>query len=254
MSIAQANISQTVPGNILSRSFWLLYGAGTYGIGAGALFWFLFAISGLAPAGFGPIQSDGVMAAIAINLLLIVQFGLSHSVMARSSFKNWIKRYIPACAERATFVLVSGFTLAFCVWNWQTIPGVAWEITNNVALNALWALNLFGIGYLLASSFVTNHFELFGLRQVWLNFRNTDYTPLQFKQEWMYRYSRHPMMMGLLIVIWCMPVMSVTRLAIAIMMTAYMFIGIYFEERSLVAEFGETYSQYRNKIGMFFSI
>jgi protein-S-isoprenylcysteine O-methyltransferase Ste14 len=254
MNAAQVNVSQTISNNIFSRTFWLLYGLGTYAIGAGALFWFLFAISGLAVAGFGPIQTGSATSAIAVNLLLVFQFGVSHSIMARSRFKAWIKQHIPAYAERSTFVLVAGISMALCVWNWQTIPGTAWEITNTGAITALWVLNLFGIGYLLASSFITNHFELFGLRQVWLNFRNIAYTPLEFKQQWMYRYSRHPMMLGLLIVFWCMPVMSVTRLVIALMMTAYIFIGVYFEERSLVEEFGENYEQYRKNIGMFFSI
>ena len=250
-SIKSSGSEQTT--EFSGRIGWLVYAVSTYAVGASALFWFLFAISGLVPAGFGPIQTNSVIGAIVVNLLLVAQFGASHSVMARRGFKQWIQQYIPACAERATFVLVAGLSMAFLVWNWQSIPGTAWHVTNPVAVPILWGLNLFGIGYLLASSFVTNHFELFGLRQAWLNFRRIPYQPLQFKQVWMYRYSRHPMMLGILLTVWCMPEMSITRLVIASLMTAYVFIGVFFEERSLVQEFGDTYREYRKRIGMFFS-
>jgi protein-S-isoprenylcysteine O-methyltransferase Ste14 len=121
------------------------------------------------------------------------------------------------------------------------------------AVRVIRALYIIGIGYVLATSFVTNHFELFGLRQPWLYCTGRAYTPIQFKQAWMYRYSRHPMMLGLIVAFWATPEMSATRFVLAALLTIYIFVGIRFEERSLIKEFGDTYRNYQKTIGMFFT-
>ena len=133
-------------------------------------------------------------------------------------------------------------------------PGVTWIVQAPWAVAAIYAIYVLGIGYLVGSSFVTNHFELFGLRQAWLYCTGQDYTPVKFKQAWVYKYSRHPMMLGLLLAFWATPEMSATRFVLAALLTCYIFVGIRFEERSLVQEFGETYRAYQQKIGLFFTL
>ncbi len=238
--------------NMISRVGWMAYAMLCYAVGAGVLFWFLFAISGLAPAGIGSVRTSDLLFAILIDVVLVALFAAQHTIMARNSFKQHIARYINPCAERSTFVLASGLMLGFIVWNWQSIAGMAWQVESGVGRVFLWTFYLFGIGYLLAASFVTNHFELFGLRQAYLHLLDKPYDSLIFKRNWMYSYSRHPMMLGLLLAMWCFPDMSITRLVISILMTSYIFFGVQFEERSLLAEFGEQYAEYRNKVRMLF--
>lgn len=237
----------------LSRIGWLVYGSISYAIGAGALFWFFFAISGLAPSGFGPIVAGNVISAGVINIALLSLFIVQHSIMARTPFKQSLAKYIAPCAERSTFVLLSGLSMGIIIWNWQVLPGTAWMVDSGWGKSLLWVGNAIGIFYILAASFVTNHFELFGLRQVWLHFRGQQYQPLPFKQSWMYRYSRHPIMLGMLVVMWSTPDMSMTRFFIAALLSAYIFFGIHLEEKELLGQFGASYAQYKKSIGMFFT-
>ena len=144
--------------------------------------------------------------------------------------------------------------MGFLIWNWQALPGSAWMVDNLAGQTLLWLINGVGILYVLASSFVTNHFELFGLRQVWIHFRGKEYQPAPFTQSLMYRYSRHPIMLGVLLVMWSTPDMSMTRLFIAALLTAYIFFGIQLEEKELLGQFGEKYLAYKKSIGMFFTL
>ena len=136
---------------------------------------------------------------------------------------------------------------------WQPLPGSIWVVEAPAARIILWSLYASGWAYLFAATFVTNHFELMGLRQVYLYFRNKPYTALPFVRKYMYRYSRHPMMLGLLLAFWSTPDMSATRFVLATLLTIYIFVGIRFEERSLIQEFGERYRQYQKEIGLFFT-
>ena len=237
-----------------SRVFALGYAFVAYNIGAGGLFWLLFAAGGFAPLGFVNIAGGNGVLALVINALLVVLFGLQHSIMARKAFKEKWTQVIPVHLERSTFILVSGVLTLFIIACWQVVDATVWTVESKLLSGILLVAYTFGIVYLLASSFVTNHFELFGLRQAWLYFQGTPYTPLAFKQRWMYRYSRHPMMLGLLFVFWCSPEMSATRFTLALLFTIYIFEGIRHEEDGLIQEFGEKYRQYQQKIGLFFTV
>ena len=230
------------------------YALTAYGVGTAALFWVILAVGGLAPQGLTPLQTGNPIAALGINIALVFVFAVQHTIMARSWFKDAIRHVIPQPIERSTYVLAAGIAMGALVYFWQTLPGDLWTIEAPAAVIAIRALYVIGIAYLLGSSFVTNHFELFGLRQAWLYCTGQAYTPVQFRQVGVYRYSRHPMMLGLLVALWSTPAMSATRFALATLLTIYIFAGVRFEERSLVAEFGDTYRDYQRRVGMFFTL
>jgi protein-S-isoprenylcysteine O-methyltransferase Ste14 len=233
---------------LIKRTSVLFYGILAYNIGVAGLLWIILAMGGLAPVGFSPLQTSSVTAAILINLGLIALFGLQHSIMARAGFKKRIKQILPEATERSTFVLLSGICMAIAIYFWQPIAGTVWSVENTFAQAALWTAYAVGWGYLFIATFVTNHFELMGLRQVYLYFTSKPYTKLPFTQKYMYRYSRHPMMLGILIGMWALPVMSVSHLVMSALLTIYIVIGVAFEERDLVKQFGDTYREYRKQI------
>ena len=229
------------------------YALVSYTVGAGGLFWLFFASAGFAPYGLTN-QTGSAIYALLINIGLVALFALQHTVMARRSFKEWVTQWIPKHLERATFVLLSGLAMLTLIICWQSLPGVVWEINNGAGRLALIIGSLMGMAYVLATSFITGHFELFGVRQAYLNLIGKKYAPLEFKRKWFYTYSRHPMMLGILFILWCTPDMTVTRLVLAALLTTYLFMGIQFEDKGLVAEFGEHYRQYKKEIGVFFTI
>ena len=183
-------------------------------------------------------------AALAINVGAILLFGVQHSVMARKSFKRTLTRIIPPAAERATFVLVSTLALLPLILAWSPMPGTLYAISYAPAYWALLALSAAGFGLLLLSSFAINHFELFGLLQAWCFFRKREVTPIPFRQPWLYRVCRHPLMLGILIFLWSTPHLTVGRLVLNLGLTAYILVGLYFEEKDLIAAFGDTYRAY----------
>jgi len=235
------------PGHV-RRSAVLLYGVTAYLIGVFGLLWLILAMGELAPVGFSPLQTQSLAAGLVVDVGLIVLFGVQHSVMARPAFKRRLVAILPEAAERATFVLLSGICLSLAIWLWQPLPGEIWAIEHPVGRILLWSLYTLGWGYLFAATFVTNHFELMGLRQVYLYFTNTPHTTLPFVRRYMYRYSRHPMMLGVLVGMWALPVMSVSHFVMAALLTLYIAIGVIFEERDLLREFGATYRDYKREI------
>ncbi|MDH5379013.1 MAG: NnrU family protein [Gammaproteobacteria bacterium] len=245
------NIELETTPSLAKRASVLLYGILSYAVGCFGLFWLLLGAGGIVPVSISSWSSDTVINAILVNVALILMFGIPHSVMARQGFKNWIKQYIPEAAERSTYMLVSGVLAIIGVVFWQEIPGTVWQVENGIGQVVLWALYGFGLVYLLLATFVTNHFELMGLRQVYLYFTNKPYKALPFTNKYMYRYSRHPMMLGMLLIFWATPVMSVTHAVLATLFTSYLAIGIFLEERDLVRNFGETYRKYKKSIAMF---
>ena len=226
----------------------LAYGIIGYTSGMCGLLWFILAMGGLAPSGFGPIESSTLTVAIAINVSLIVLFGLQHSVMARPGFKRVLRTFMPEATERSSFLLFSGLFLILAIWTWQPIPGEVWSVENTAAIIGLYALYALGWSYLLVATFITNHFELMGLRQIYLYVTNQPYTKIPFTRKYMYSYSRHPMMLGLLIGMWFVPTMSYSHFLMASLISIYVFIGIFFEERDLKKEFGKTYKKYKEDI------
>lgn len=239
---------------LLSRGFALLYAGLAYGIGAGSLFWFLFIAMDLLPISVAGYEASSLALAFLVDVALVLLFAVQHTIMARSGFKAWFTRVIPSHLERATYVLASGILLLLILLYWQPLPGTVWQIENAVVSTGLQALCAIGFAYLLLASFFTNHFELFGLRQAWLHATGRPYTELEFRKNWIYGFSRHPLMAGMLVVLWSTADMTMTRFALALLMTIYLFIGIRFEERSLIQQFGDSYRQYAREVGMFFTI
>jgi len=191
-----------------------------------------------------------VAGALLVNVLLLGLFALQHSVMARRGFKRWWTRLVPQSVERSTYVLISSLLLLLLFWRWQPILGVVWHVENRVGVVALAALFWLGWAVVLYSSFAIDHSDLFGLRQVWLRLRGIDYVPVPFGQPLLYRIVRHPLLLGFLIAFWSTPTMTQGHLLFSVATTGYMLVGIFFEERDLMASHGETYVLYRREVRM----
>lgn len=227
-----------------------------YGIACYALFFatFLYAL-GFVGNFFVPRAIDGAprtdfATALATNLLLLTVFALQHSLMARPFFKRWLTRFIPPPAERSTYVAASSVALiALFAW-WQPMGGMVWNVTDPTWVGVLYAL--FGFGWLLVlvSTFLINHFDLFGLRQVWLQLVGRPYTPLAFGTPGPYRLVRHPLYLGWFFAFWATPTMTVTHLVFAFATTAYILVAIRFEEHDLVESLGDDYRKYRERVPM----
>jgi protein-S-isoprenylcysteine O-methyltransferase Ste14 len=196
--------------------------------------------------------STGLPEALVIDLVLLGLFAVQHSGMARPGFKALWTRIVPRSVERSSYVLISSLLLALIYWKWQAIPTAVWDVTSPV-LNAL-LLVLFALGWLilLLSTFMINHFDLFGLRQVYLRARGLEYTPLNFTQRAFYKFVRHPIMLGFVIAFWATPHMSVGHLVFSIATTGYILVGIFLEERDLVKYHDAEYEAYRARVPMLF--
>jgi protein-S-isoprenylcysteine O-methyltransferase Ste14 len=189
--------------------------------------------------------------AISVNVALLAIFALQHSVMARRGFKRWWTRIVPEPVERSTYVLCATAALALLCWQWRPIPDpVIWMLQDPLAIAALHAIFWLGWGLLLLSTFLINHFELFGLRQVIGRLLNWETPAPEFKTPLVYRRVRHPIYLGFLLAFWSTPTMTAGHLLFAGATTGYILIGIYFEERDLVALFGDKYRRYRRQVGM----
>lgn len=183
--------------------------------------------------------------ALLVNVLLVALFGLQHSVMARPAFKAWLTRFVPKPAERSLFVLASSAALGLMFWLWRPIPVEVWNLGGTVWAGPLMAFFFFGWFLVLYSSFIIDHFDLFGLRQVYLLARGRPYTHPPFVVRSLYRYVRHPLMAGILIGIWAAPVMTLGHLLFAALMSGYILVGVAFEERDLARHLGTDYDRYR---------
>ena len=188
--------------------------------------------------------------AIAIDLALMALFALQHSIMARAGFKAWWTRLVPKPVERSTYVLASSLALALLCWQWQPLPDIVWQVDRPHFAAAITALGFIGWGIVLSSTFLINHFELFGLQQVVNNFAARKMPAIKFRTPLLYNFVRHPLYLGFVIAFWATPAMSAGRLLFATVTTAYIFVGIFLEERDLVDVFGDDYRRYRQRVAM----
>lgn len=217
---------------------------------------FLYAIGFVGNLPFLPTTIDGPAAfawqdAIVVDLLLLGLFAVQHSVMARPAFKRAWTRIVPEPMERSTFVLAASAAIALLCWQWRPIPApLVWQVTSSAGIYALQTVFWAGWVVLLASTFLINHFELFGLRQVWCALTKRPMPAPDFRTPGFYRHVRHPIYLGFLLGFWATPVMSAGHLLFAVATTGYILIGIWFEERDLVAQFGERYRAYRRQVSM----
>ncbi|HTS24667.1 MAG TPA: isoprenylcysteine carboxylmethyltransferase family protein [Bryobacteraceae bacterium] len=192
----------------------------------------------------GPWQT-----ALLTDLGLVSLFALQHSIMARPAFKRLLTRVIPPAAERSTYVMASNLALILLFWKWKPLGGTVWNVQNSMGASALYAGYAFGWALLLFATIVINHFDLFGLRQIWLNLQGRPQSPLRFKTPWLYRMVRHPLYIGWITIFWSTPVMTVTHLFFAVTTTLYIFVAIQLEERDLMAKHPE-YIEYRRQVPM----
>jgi len=196
----------------------------------------------------GPVVP--VTEAIAVNLLLLTLFALQHSVMARPAFKKWWTRVVPESIERSTYVLAATLALALLLWQWRPMPAVLWQAADPTLAKVLIGISLFGWLTVLVATFAISHFELFGLDQVISNLMGKKMSAPHFKTPSLYKVVRHPIYLGFIIAFWATPVMTVGHLFFAAVTTAYIFVGIFLEERDLIGVFGDEYRRYRKQVSM----
>ena len=229
-----------------------LYGVAAYAAGLVALLCFIgFSGNLLVPKSVDIGAGAPWVEALGIDVLLLALFGIQHSVMARRGFKRWWTRVVPPAVERSTYVVATCVVLALMFRFWVPITApVAWQVEDRAGVALLWSL--FGLGWVLVlvSTLLINHFELFGLQQVFARLRRRALPEPEFVTPLLYRYVRHPLYAGLLLGFWSVPLMTAGRLVFAIGSSAYILIGIAFEERDLLRQFGERYNSYRAEVGM----
>lgn len=234
----------------MKRSLVFLYGIACYAVFFAV---FLYAIGFIGNFGVPKTMDSprdvGFGTALAINMGLLGLFAVQHSVMARPAFKRWWTRLVPQAAERSTYVLFSSLALVALFWFWQPMGGVVWSLDARAAVVAMYVVYAAGWALLLYSTFLINHFDLFGLRQVWLELRGKPYRQLDFKTPWLYQQVRHPLYVGWLMIFWATPTMTVAHLVFALMTTGYILVAIQLEERDLVDAHPE-YAAYRRRVPM----
>jgi methanethiol S-methyltransferase len=204
----------------------------------------------LTPTSLDGVPTSSLGHALTVDLSLLAAFALQHSGMARPAFKRWWKRFVPEAAERSTYVLFSSLALVALYIFWQPIGGVVWSAPSGLARNIVIGLYLFGWLLLLYTTFLIDHFDLFGLKQVWRRLSNKTYRDPVFRTPSLYKVVRHPLYIGWLMIFWAAPVMTAAHLLFALATTAYILIAIRFEERDLVSAFGNTYVDYRARTPM----
>lgn len=237
----------------MRRFFALAYAVASYAVFFGTI---LYAIGFVSGTAVPKVIDDGPTGSIALSILIDVAlmslFAVQHSVMARQRFKAWWTRFVPRHIERSTYVLFSSLALIVLFWLWRPLPAVLWNVQETWLANALVALSMLGWLVVFASTFLINHFELFGLHQVVAAVRNRDMPRPRFRTPLFYRFVRHPIYLGFIVAFWATPHMTVGHLLFAAVTTAYIFVGIALEERDLIDMFGEEYRRYRKRVPMLF--
>ena len=233
------------------RLLFFAFGVASYLIFLGTFLYAIAFVVGLpVPATLdGPLEGS-ILEALAINTVLLTVFAVQHSVMARKWFKERWTQIVPWTIERSTYVLFASLALILLFAQWRPMGGEIWTVDNPAARIVLWTLGAVGWATVLIVTFLINHFDLFGLRQVWLPLTGRPYTPVSFRTPLPYRFVRHPLYLGFLFAFWMTPTMTLAHLVFALVTTAYIVLAIQFEERDLVREHGESYERYRRQVPM----
>ena len=228
-----------------------LYGVVSYAVFFGTFLYALGFVGNFGvPRTLDSTPADAFSLSLLIDLGLLSLFAIQHSVMARPVFKRWLTRMVPASAERSTYVLASSLALIALFAFWQPLGGEVWSVTDPTLRGVLWGCFAFGWLLVLVSTFLINHFDLFGLRQIWLQLIDRPYADIGFRTPGPYRYVRHPLYVGWLFAFWATPTMTLSHLVFALATTGYILIAIQLEERDLIAHLGQAYRDYRERVPM----
>ena len=236
---------------MFKRAIVFLYGVLSYLLFLGTFLYAIGFVGNLVvPRSIDSPREGSFGGALAVDVALLLLFAVQHSGMARRGFKNFLTRFIPAAAERSTYVLFASVALIVMFAFWRPLGGTVWDVQQPVAVAALYALSVFGWLLVLIATFLINHFDLFGLRQVCLYLVSTEYRAIDFRTPGPYRLIRHPLYAGFLFAFWATPTMTMTHLLFAVATTGYILIAIQLEERDLVANLGDVYRVYRRRVPM----
>lgn len=245
------SINPETSGNRISKITAFLYGIAAYLAFFITILYAMGFVGGYAvPKSIDTGPDTSPAEAILINVLLMLLFTIQHSVMARKRFKQWWTQYVPKPAERSTYVLLASLCLLLLFWQWRPIPAIVWQVHEPDVAAAVAAVSLVGWIIVFTSSFLINHFELFGLHQVTANLAGQEIPAPQFRTPLYYKFVRHPLYLGLIIAFWATPEMSLGHLLFAVVTTLYIFVGILLEERDLIELFGDQYRRYRDQVSM----
>ena len=237
--------------NPIARMTAFLYGIIAYSVFFATFLYAIGFVAGLlVPKTIDSGAAGPAMEAAIVNLLLLSLFAVQHSVMARRQFKEWWTQFVPKSVERSTYVLFSSLALALLLWQWRPIPTVVWKIDDPQIAMAVTGISMLGFLIALTSTFLINHFELFGLHQVANNLTGRSMPAPRFRTPLYYKFVRHPLYLGFIIAFWAAPTMTIGHLLFAAVTTAYIFVGILLEERDLVDLFGDDYRRYRERVSM----
>jgi protein-S-isoprenylcysteine O-methyltransferase Ste14 len=236
---------------VLKRLLFFVYGVASYLIFLATFLYAIAFVGGFAvPSRLDGPSGSSLPMALAIDCALLAVFAVQHSVMARRWFKDRWTQVVPWALERSTYVLCASLALLLLFWQWRPIGIEIWSVENAAARVVLWGLFAIGWATVLIVTFLINHFDLFGLRQVWLPLTGRPYTRVSFRTPLPYRFVRHPLYFGFLLAFWMTPTMTLAHLVFAAATTAYIVLAIQFEERDLVSEHGPAYEEYRRRVPM----